>query len=106
MKERLGSSTTKAVKQAAKGQMADKLSVIFGKGQPYLKGQNPGNYSPVSLISVHAKIMKRVRRKSQHGFGKDKSCLTWVLLGQMTGFVDKERAARVIYLNFCKTKLS
>jgi len=59
---------------------------IFKKG----KKEDPGNYRPVSLISIPGKVMeqlilevvikqveeKKVIRSSQHGFTKGKSCLT------------------------------
>lgn len=54
------------------------------------KKEDPGTYSPVSLISIPEKITehlilkkisrhltdKKVLRNSQHGFSKGKSCLT------------------------------
>jgi len=60
--------------------------LTFKKG----KKEDPGNYRPVSLISILGKVMeqlileviikevkeKKVIRSSQHGFTKGKSCLT------------------------------
>jgi len=47
---------------------------------------------------------KKVFRSSQHGFTKEKSCLSNLIAcyGSMTGWVDEERAVPVVYLNFSK----
>ncbi|CAM5111816.1 unnamed protein product [Natator depressus] len=87
---------------------------IFKKG----KEEDPGNYRPVSLISVPGKIMEQVLKKSilkhleerkvirnsQHGFTKGKSCLTNLIAfyDKITGSVDEGKAAYVLFLDFSK----
>jgi len=90
------------------------VTPIFKKG----KKEDPGNYRPVSLTSILAKMMeqltpeviikqpeeKKVIRSSQHEFTKGKSCLTSLIAfyDGMTGWVDEGRAVDVDYLNFSK----
>jgi len=87
---------------------------IFKKG----KKEDPGNYRPVSLTSIPGKMMeqlileviikqveeKKVTRSSQHGFTKEKSCLTNLIAFYegMTGWVDEGRAVDVVSLDFSK----
>jgi len=82
------------------------------------KKEDPGNYRPVSLTSIPGKMMeqlilevvikqmeeKKAIRSSQHGFTKEKSCLTNLIsfYNGMTGWVGEGRAEDVAYLEFSK----
>jgi len=85
----------------------------------FIKGKkNPGNYRPVSLISIPGKMMERlildvinkqveekeVIRSSQHGFTKEKLSLTNLITfyNGMTGWVGERRAVDVVNLDFSK----
>jgi len=80
--------------------------------------EDPGNYRPFSLTSVLGKVKEQiilsaimwhiwdnqVIRPSQHGFMKDRSCLTNLIsfYDQVTHLVDEGKAVGVIYLDFSK----
>jgi hypothetical protein len=90
------------------------VTPIFKKGAK----SKPENYRPVSLTSVSCKIMESIIRdamtehlhncnlikKSQHGFLKDRSCVTNLLefLEKATSVVDSGKGFDVIYLDFAK----
>ncbi|GAB0209109.1 mitochondrial enolase superfamily member 1 [Grus japonensis] len=90
------------------------VTPVFKKG----KKEDQGNYRPVSLTSIPGKVMeqlildviskhveeKKVIGSGQHGFTKDKSCLTNLIAfyDGMTGWVDEGRAVDVVYLDFSK----
>jgi len=90
------------------------LTIFFQK----VNKKDPGNYRPVSLTSVPSKIVvqvlletvlrhmenKEVTGDSQHGYAKDKSCLTNLVAFSdgITALVEKRRAADVICLDSCK----
>jgi len=76
-----------------------------------------GNYRPVSLTSVPGKIMEQIAlreitqhvqdnreiRPSQHGFTKDRSCLTNLISYDLvTHLVDEGKAVDVVHLDFSK----
>jgi len=81
--------------------------------------EDPGNYRPISLTSVPGKIMKQFIlsaitrqlnsnhgiRPSQHGFLKDRSCLTSLIsfYDRVTHLVEEGKAVDVVYLDFSKT---
>ncbi|CAM4331600.1 unnamed protein product [Lepidochelys olivacea] len=87
---------------------------VFKKG----KKEDPGNYRPVSLTSIPAKIMeqvlkesilkyleeRRVIRNSQNRFTKGKSCLTNLIAfyDEIIGSVDEGKAVDVLFLDFSK----
>ncbi|KAK4806195.1 hypothetical protein QYF61_001118 [Mycteria americana] len=86
----------------------------------YKKGvrEDPGNYRPVSLTSVPGKIMEKIIlgtterhlknnaiiRHNQHGFTKEKSCLTNLISfhDMATHLVDEGKAVDVVFLDFSK----
>ncbi|GAB0207760.1 mitochondrial enolase superfamily member 1 [Grus japonensis] len=84
----------------------------------YKKGlkEDPGNYRPISLTSIPGKVMeqillgaitsqmKHVIGKSQHGFTKDKSCLTNLIAfyDKVTCSIDVGQAVDIVYLDFSK----
>uniref|UniRef100_A0A8C6JVR3 Uncharacterized protein n=1 Tax=Melopsittacus undulatus TaxID=13146 RepID=A0A8C6JVR3_MELUD len=90
------------------------ITPIFKKG----KMDDPGNYRPVSLISVPGKILEQIilegmlghmkKRNvlgdSQHGFTNGKSCLTNLVAcyDRATELMDRGGAVDVIYLDLCK----
>jgi hypothetical protein len=90
------------------------VTPIFKKGAK----SKPENYRPVSLTSVSCKIMESIIRDamtqhlqtnklikdSQHGFLKDRSCVTNLLefLEKATTVVDSGKGFDVIYLDFAK----
>jgi hypothetical protein len=90
------------------------VSPIFKKGAK----SSPSNYRPVSLTSVSCRVMESLIRdamtahltanklinKSQHGFVKDRSCVTNLLefLEQATTVVDSGAGFDIIYLDFAK----
>uniref|UniRef100_A0A670KF32 Reverse transcriptase domain-containing protein n=1 Tax=Podarcis muralis TaxID=64176 RepID=A0A670KF32_PODMU len=87
---------------------------IFKKG----KRENPNNYRPVSLTSIPGKILEQIIKQtvcehlernavitnSQHGFLKNKSCQTYLILffDRITSLVDEGNAVDVVYLDFSK----
>ncbi|KAK4816940.1 hypothetical protein QYF61_025763 [Mycteria americana] len=90
------------------------VTPIYKKGQK----EDPGNYRPVSLISVPGKVMEQIIlsalnrhvqanqkiRPSQHGFMKGRSCLINLIsfYDQVTHLVDERKAVDVVYLGFSK----
>ncbi|RMB95517.1 hypothetical protein DUI87_27627 [Hirundo rustica rustica] len=79
--------------------------------------EDRGNYRPVSLTSVPGKRMEQFilsvitqnlqddqgLRPSQHGFRRDRSCLTnLIFYDQVSHLVDAGRAVDVVYLDFSK----
>jgi len=95
------------------GRLAD-VTPIYKKGRK----EDPGNYRPVSLISVPGKVMEQIIlgeitwhmtgiqgiRPSQHEFMKGKSYLTNLIsfYDQMTRLVEDGKAVDVGYLDFSK----
>ena len=90
------------------------VTTIFKKGFKY----SPGNYRSVSLTVQLCKVMESLIRNkmvehlekhnlisaSQHGFLKNKSCLTnlLVFLEEVTNYVDSGYQVDVLYLDFQK----
>ena len=87
---------------------------IFKKGSR----DSAENYRPVSLTSVVCRVLERVIKvgmvefleeykiilKSQHGFTKNRSCLTNLLefLNYVTDKVDRGKPVDILYLDFSK----
>ncbi|CAM4578709.1 unnamed protein product [Lepidochelys olivacea] len=79
---------------------------------------NPGNYRPVSLMSVPRKIMEQIIKQSickhlennkvinnsQHGFVKNKLCQNNLIafFDRVTNLVDRWEVVDVVYLDFSK----
>jgi hypothetical protein len=90
------------------------VTPIFKKGAK----PEPGNYHPVSLMSICCKILEstvrddlmenllryRLLRDSQHGFRSKKSCITNLLefLEKVTSVVDSGGSIDVVFLEFMK----
>jgi len=90
------------------------VTPIFKKGAK----SSPSNYRPVSLTSVSCRVMESLIRdavtthltenklikNSQHGFLKDRSCVTNLLefLEEATTVVDGGAGFDIIYLDFAK----
>jgi ribonucleases P/MRP protein subunit RPP40 len=90
------------------------VTAIFKKGSK----KDPGNYRPVSLTSQICKIMERVIKdeitnylesnkliyNSQHGFRKNRSCLTNLLefMETVASRLDRGEPLDIIYLDFQK----
>ncbi|KAK4810638.1 hypothetical protein QYF61_007375 [Mycteria americana] len=90
------------------------VTPIFKKGRK----EDPGNYRPVSLTSVPAKLMEQIIlsaitrhvennpgiKPSQHGFRKGRSCLTNLIsfYNKVTRLVDEGKAVDVVCLDFSK----
>ena len=85
---------------------------LFKKGSKI----NPGNYRPVSLISVVRKLLERILRgriyslmkmserisKRQHGSVQGRSCLTKLIefFEKVTKMIDEGRAVDVVDMDF------
>ena len=90
------------------------VTPIFKKG----KKDDPGNYRPVSLTSVVGKMLESIIRDrlidhlsrnrslslSQHGFTKNRSCLTNLLefLEDISAKLDEGAPVDVVYFDFSK----
>jgi ribonucleases P/MRP protein subunit RPP40 len=90
------------------------VTPIFKKGRK----SDPGNYRPVSLMSVCCRMMEsiikdqivnhldknKLIRSTQHGFTKGRSCASNLLcfLEKVTSQLDNGAAIDVIYLDFAK----
>lgn len=90
------------------------ITPIFKKGNR----NSPGNYRPVSITSVPCKILESVVRDEmldhlernkllsddQHGFTKNKSCLTNLLetLEEITSCLDNGEGVDVVFLDYRK----
>ena len=90
------------------------ITPIFKKGLKHL----PGNYRPVSLISVACKMMEKLARNEvmahmirnnllsslQHGAVHGRSCTTQLLevLDKWTEAIEQEDSVDAIYLDFAK----
>ena len=90
------------------------ITPLFKKG----KKSDPQNYRPISLTSLICKILESLIkdsilshlnnfsliRDSQHGFTKNRSCLTNLLefMEEVTSSLDCKKSVDIIYLDFAK----
>ena len=90
------------------------VTPLFKKG----KKSEPKNYRPISLTSLVCKILESLIKDSivchlskfslikdsQHGFTKNRSCLTNLLefLEEVTSTLDTGKPVDIIYLDFAK----
>src|SRR5882757_114716 len=82
------------------------------------KKSDPQNYRPISLTSLICKMMESIIkdciinylyqfsliRNSQHGFTKNRSCLSNLLefMKEVTSTLDSKKSVDIIYLDFAK----
>src|SRR6266496_3704942 len=90
------------------------ITPLFKKG----KKSDPQNYRPISLTSLVCKVLESLIkdsilshlnkfsliRSSQHGFTKNRSCLTNLLefMEEVTSTLDSRKPVDIIYLDFAK----
>ena len=90
------------------------VTAIFKKGTR----SDPGNYRPVSLTCVVCKVLESIVRDvlvnfmnsnklyspCQHGFRKQRSCITQLLevMEDLTQLIEEKESIDIIYLDFKK----
>lgn len=98
--------------EVSRDQRKANVTPVFSKG----KKEDMRNYRPVSLTSVPGNVMKqlsletisrhmkekKIIKSSQHGFTKEKSCLTNLISfdKEMTCLMDEWGAVDIVFLDF------